>query len=197
MKLKILQAGEEVLRSETRKLTVDQIRDEKTQILIDYMIETLRDSPGVGLAAPQIGESLQIIVVEDKKDYQKNVSKQLLVEQKRKPITLKVIINPVLKIEKGDTAHHFEGCLSVDGYRAVVPRAERVTISGLSRHGKKVSYQAEGWLARIFQHECDHLQGRLYVNSMLPKTFMTEKLYTKYWAEKSVAELKEFIDLSQ
>jgi len=198
MILKIVQTGEPILRKKAKKLTRAQLKSSGTQLLIDLMIATLRDQPGVGLAAPQVGESLQIIVIEDKKEYHEKVSKDLLDAQTRKPVSLKVIINPILQIEddKNDELF-FEGCLSVDGYSAVVPRARRVTVSGIDREGKKVTVKAEGWLARIIQHEVDHLNGSLYTDKMLSRTFITSKYYADKWMKSHPSELKEYIVESQ
>lgn len=99
----------------------------------------------------------------------------MLRDQNRKSVSLKVIINPVLTIEDSSVAEHFEGCLSVEGYRAVVPRPKSAQITGLNRNGKKVIHQAEGWLARIFQHESDHLDGKLYVDSVFSKPSWQKK----------------------
>lgn len=194
MILKIVQSGDPILRKKAKKLTHAQLKSSATQQLIDLMITTLRDRPGVGLAAPQVGESLQIIIIEDKKEYHEKVSKDLLNAQSRKSVSLKVIINPILHIEddKNDELF-FEGCLSIDGYTAVVPRAKKVTVSGIDREGKKVTLKAEGWLARIIQHEVDHLNGSLYTDKMLSRTFITSKHYADNWMKSHPSELKEYI----
>lgn len=162
------------------------------------MIATLRDRPGVGLAAPQVGESLQIIIIEDKAKYQEKVPGDLLVTQDRKPVALKVIVNPILTIEEPrDDALFFEGCLSVDGYAAVVPRANEVSVSGLDRDGKEISFTATGWFARILQHEVGHLNGELYVDRMLPTTFITDKHYADKWLKADLSKLTAFIKRAQ
>lgn len=84
-----------------------------------------------------------------------------------------VILNPKLKKKGNRTAFFFEGCLSVDGFRAVVERHLQVEVTGLSRDGKPIKVDASGWKARILQHECDHLDGTLYVDKMVPRTFRT------------------------
>lgn len=183
MILKIVQVGDECLRKSSAKLTKTQIKSEKIQNLIDLMIATLRDKPGVGLAAPQVGELLQIIVIEDKKQYHKSVADELLKAQKRKPVALKVIINPVLTIIDNEQQLYFEGCLSVDGFRAVVPRALKVRVTGLDRQGQPITINGEGWLARILQHEVEHLSGNLYVDSMTSRSFMTTENFTKKWSD--------------
>jgi len=198
MILKIIQTGDKVLRKKAKKLSLSQLNSSETQQLIDLMIATLRDRPGVGLAAPQVGESLQIIIIEDKKEYQEKVSKELLEAQIRIPVSLKIIINPVLHIiDEGDDNLFFEGCLSIDGYAAIVSRANKVKVSGLNREGEKISFVAEGWLARILQHEVNHLNGSLYVDKMLPQTFITDKHYADTWMKAHPIKLTEFIIESQ
>nr|BAJ91963.1 predicted protein [Hordeum vulgare subsp. vulgare]BAJ92286.1 predicted protein [Hordeum vulgare subsp. vulgare] len=88
-------------------------------------------------------------------------------------IFLWVVINPKLKKTSKRTACFYEGCLSVDGYRAVVERHLDVEVSGLDRNGRPMKVEASGWQARILQHECDHLEGTLYVDKMVPRTFRT------------------------
>lgn len=175
MLLKLYQAGQLVLRKTAKPLTKQQLATKRTQEIIDYMIATLRDAPGVGLAAPQVGESLRIIIIEDKSSCHKKVDPKLLREQGRKTIPLLVLINPVLKVQGNQTNAYFEGCLSVEGYAGVVARAQTVTLTAWDRHGNAVSYEAHGWFARILQHEIDHLQGTLYTDKMLPASFMTVK----------------------
>src|SRR5690349_21079127 len=116
MLLKIIQAGDPHLRQSAKKVSLVTLKKPAMQHLIDLMIATLRDRPGVGLAAPQVGEPLQIIIIEDKKSYHQQVSPELLKAQGRKPVTLKVMINPILTIDEADEQLFFEGCLSVDGY---------------------------------------------------------------------------------
>ncbi|RYX78951.1 peptide deformylase [bacterium] len=195
MILKIVQAGDAILRKKAKQLTRTQLAKSETQQLIDLMIATLRDRPGVGLAAPQVGESFQIIIIEDKADYHEKVSEEMLAAQSRKPVALKVIVNPVLTIvSPADKSElYFEGCLSVDGYAAVVPRARAVKVTGWDRHGKPLTVTADGWFARILQHEVNHLNGDLYIDTMISRTFMTEKQYSKEWAKTSPDKLVEFI----
>lgn len=198
MLLKILQTGDPILRQKAKKLSLTQLKSPATQQLIDLMIATLPDRPGVGLAAPQVGESLQIIIIEDKAKYQEKVLGDLLVAQDRKPVALKVIVNPILTIEEQrDDALFFEGCLSVDGYAAVVPRANKVSISGLDRDGKEISLTATGWFARILQHEVGHLNGELYVDRMLPTTFITDRHYVDKCLKADLRKLAAFIKRAQ
>lgn len=194
MLLKIVQAGDDTLYRNARKLSITQLKTAKIQLLIDLMIATLRDKPGVGLAAPQVGEALQIIVIEDKKQYQEKLSEEMLTYQKRRPVGLTVIINPTITILDAGEEYFFEGCLSVEGYRAVVPRAKHVTISGLDRDGASIVIDADGWLARIAQHEVDHLSGDLYIDKMYVKSFIAEKYFSNNWADPDPLKMNEYVN---
>ncbi|KAK4369198.1 hypothetical protein RND71_012990 [Anisodus tanguticus] len=150
-----------------------EIGSERIQKIIDEMVKVMRNAPGVGLAAPQIGIPLKIIVLEDTNEYISYAPKDETKAQDRRPFDLLVIINPKLKKKGSKTALFFEGCLSVDGFRAVVERHLEVEVGGLDRNGKTIKVDASGWQARILQHECDHLDGTLYVDKMAPRTFRT------------------------
>src|SRR5450432_3704205 len=174
---KIVQAGQPVLRKRARQLSVEEIRSKFVQELIDRMRETMRDAPGVGLAAPQIGEPLQLAVIEDRADYQRNVKAERLTLLERKPVPFHVIVNPRLTLLETARPAFFEGCLSVTGLVGLVPRALDVHVDALDEHGQPVSIDAHGWHARILQHEFDHLQGVLYVDRAYPRTLMTQESY--------------------
>lgn len=184
MILKIRQAGDAVLRQKSKKLSDKDIKSEHIQSLIDYMVETLRDYQGVGLAAPQVGENIQLVIIEDKAKYHKKIPAKLLKEQSRKPIDLHVLINPRVIEKSKDCANYFEGCLSIDGYRAIASRSKKLKVVALDRKGKPVAVNANGWFARILQHELDHLKGILYIDGMIPKSFMTDKNFSKDWSDK-------------
>jgi peptide deformylase len=178
MRLKIVQAGEAVLRAEAAPLAPSDVRSEAVQQLIESMRETMRDAPGVGLAAPQVGLSIQLAVIEDRTDYQTAMSP----EREREPVPFHVIINPRLTPVGEELVEHFEGCLSVGGYTAIVPRARRVRVECLDERGEPTVIDAGGWYARILQHEIDHLLGTLYVDRMDPRTFMTLENQRRYWS---------------
>ncbi|XP_031286210.1 peptide deformylase 1A, chloroplastic-like [Pistacia vera] len=173
----IVKAGDPVLHEPAREVDLEEIGSERIQKIIDNMVKAMRSAPGVGLAAPQIGIPLRIIVLEDTREYISYQPKEEIKAQDRRPFDLLVILNPKLKKKSNKTALFFEGCLSVDGYRAVVERYLDVEVTGLDRNGKPIKVDATGWQARILQHECDHLEGTLYVDKMVPKTFrITENL---------------------
>jgi peptide deformylase len=127
------------------------------QELIDDMIETMRAAPGVGLAAPQIGVGQRVIVVEYGEEPEDGGSPA-------KPKKLYAVVNPEIVRHSAETVLANEACLSVPGYFGEVERFESVTVKGLNRHGRPFRLKAEGWLARIFQHEIDHLDGILYID---------------------------------
>src|SRR4030042_276586 len=123
------------------------------QILADDMVETMRQAPGVGLAAPQVDESIRLIVVEFGDE-----------DNEETPPKLYVIANPEITHTSQETLVGTEGCLSIPGVQGDVERFVAVTVKGLNRQGKPMTVKAKGWLARIFQHEIDHLDGILFVD---------------------------------
>jgi peptide deformylase len=171
MKLKIVQAGEPVLRERGRELTTEEIRSPQIQELIELMRETMREAPGVGLAAPQIGMSIQLAVIEDQPEYLEHHSAEELATLQREAVPFHVIINPKLTLLDNGSAKFFEGCLSVEGYQAVVERALDVRVECLNERGEEITIKAHGWYARILQHEIDHLNGTLYIDRMNSRTF--------------------------
>ncbi|MBA3661497.1 MAG: peptide deformylase [Gammaproteobacteria bacterium] len=173
----IIQTGDPVLRELARPVDKVEILSAPMQCLIQAMKETMWAAPGVGLAAPQIGESLQIIVIEDKKEYHQGATQEQLQARERFPVPLHVIINPVLTIESAEYVQFYEGCLSVKDFVGMVPRARNVKVEGLNEKGEPITIRAYGWYARILQHEFDHLQGMLYVDRMDTRTFSTMENY--------------------
>jgi peptide deformylase len=173
MILKICEVGNPVLRKVARCLSADEIHSKEIQGLIGYMRDTMRDAPGVGLAAPQIGESLQIAVIEDKTEYQKGLTGEQLSERQRVPIDFHAIINPRIELLTPPDVSFHEGCLSIPRLMAVVARSRFVRVTCLDEHGEQRVIEAAGWYARILQHEIDHLNGRLYTDIMQPETLTT------------------------
>jgi peptide deformylase len=171
MILPIVQAGDPVLRQVARPLRPEELRSPQIVDLIESMRETMYAAPGVGLAAPQIGESLQIAVIEDRQDYLEQLPSEDLAERERQPIPFHVIVNPRIVVVDPGPAVFAEGCLSVAGYLAEVARAQSVRVEALDHRGQPVTIEASGWYARILQHEIDHLQGTLYVDRMDTRSF--------------------------
>lgn len=152
-----------VLRRKARKVTEF---GPELQTLIEDMVETMREAPGVGLAAPQVNISQQLIVIEFGDEDNEDAPKKLY-----------IVANPeIVKLSK-ETVTGVEGCLSIPGIVGEVERAEKVLITGQNRRGQPVKIKADGWLARIFQHEIDHLNGVLYVDKA-----------TRLWQQKDEEE---------
>lgn len=153
----IIQPDNPVLRK--KAVRISSFSDAKLQTLIDDMVETMMDAPGVGLAAPQVAVSQRLIVVrlpdsteEDREEYGDLAGK------------LFVVANPKIIKTSKKMVSGIEGCLSLPGLLGEVDRHEMVVVTGQDRHGKDFRIKAEGWLARVFQHEIDHLDGVLFID---------------------------------
>ena len=191
MILPIVHAGEPVLRQQARALSPQEIKSKEIQTLLSHMRETMRGAPGVGLAAPQIGISLQVAVIEDRKEYHKDVSAEQLKLRERRPVPFHVVINPrIQNTHEDQTAEFFEGCLSLPGFFAVVPRARGVRVECLDHKGNEKTIDASGWYARILQHEIDHLQGNLYIDRMLARSLSSIDNWEKFWKGKPISEVR-------
>jgi peptide deformylase len=147
---KIVTLPDPVLRKKARKITDF---GPEIQALIDDMVETMREAPGVGLAAPQVGISSRLIVVEYGDE-----------EDEEAPKKLYVVLNPEIVRTDTEVVSGVEGCLSIPELVGNVERFESVTVRGFNRRGQPLKIKAKGWLARIFQHEIDHLEGVLFVD---------------------------------
>jgi peptide deformylase len=186
MRLKIAQVGERVLRAKARQLTRQEIISDEIQRLIRDMRETMGDAPGVGLAAPQVGIALQLAVIEDREELWSSLPAEELVEKERTAVPFHVVINPEITLLGDDTTEFYEGCLSLSGFSAVVPRARRVRVAYSDEHGELQSVEASGWYARILQHEIDHLRGTLYIDRMESRSFTSLDNWGRFWKGKPV-----------
>jgi peptide deformylase len=146
----IIYIPDPVLRRKAHKITTF---DKDLQVLIDDMIDTVRDAPGVGLAAPQVGVSSRLIVVEYGDE-----------EDETAPKKLYVVVNPEIIQSSEEKEEGVEACLSIPGLVGDVERNFQIVVKGFNRRGQPTRIKAEGWLARIFQHEIDHLDGVLYTD---------------------------------
>ncbi|WP_276599809.1 peptide deformylase [Nannocystis sp. SCPEA4] len=185
----IVQAGDPVLRARAAELAPERIATPEIQELIDTMIATMRAAPGVGLAAPQIGVPLRVLVLEDRPDLMAKLTPAELQERERVELPVHVVINPVLRPIGGDTRTFFEGCLSVQGYAALVERHAEVEVTGLDRRGQPQTLRVRGWPARILQHEVDHLDGTLYVDRMRSRSFSTGDQARARFGGRPIAEI--------
>jgi peptide deformylase len=148
--LEIITLPNPILRRKARKVTEF---GKDFRLLVDDMVETMREAPGVGLAAPQVAISLRLIVVEYGDDENETIPKKLF-----------VLANPEIVEKSEEMVFGIEGCLSVPGLIGEVERHESITVKGQNRHGQTAKIKANGWLARIFQHEIDHLEGIVYTD---------------------------------
>ena len=128
MRLKIVQVGEPVLRQLARPLLHEEIVLPETQQLIGWMHETMRDAPGVGLAAPQVGLSVQLAVIEDRPEYAKDIATERLKERERNAVPFQVLINPRIIEQSDEQVEFFEGCLSLAGFSALVKQIGRAHV---------------------------------------------------------------------
>ena len=151
---KIVTIPEPVLRRKAHSVSKF---DKNLHTLIDDMVETMREAPGVGLAAPQVGLSERLIVVEY---YEREEDE----DKEDAPKKVWAIVNPEIIKASEETLMGVEGCLSIPNLVGEVERYAVVQVKGLNRHGRPVKVKAEGWLARIFQHEIDHLNGVLFTD---------------------------------
>jgi peptide deformylase len=195
MTLKIMQVGEPVLRKQARPLSPEEIKSAPIQQLIDQMRDTMRRAPGVGLAAPQIGESLQLAVIEDPREHLDDVPEEYLAERQRRHVPFHVIVNPEITVVDPGPVTFFEGCLSLNGFTALVPRAAAVRVRCLNERAEPVVINASGWYARILQHEIDHLHGRIYIDRMQSRSFMEVENYSRYWADMDISEVLAALDI--
>jgi peptide deformylase len=192
--LKIVQVGDPGLRSLARQLNVDEVRSKEIQQLIEWMRHTMYDAPGVGLAAPQVGLPFQLAVIEDKGEYMQDIPAEARREREREPVPFHVIVNPRITSYGSGIVTFFEGCLSLNGFVALVPRSSQVTIECLDHRAEPQTIRASGWHARILQHEIGHLAGELYIDRMISRSFSTVESFNRNWKAKTIAEVQESLD---
>jgi peptide deformylase len=193
MPLPIVEVGNPVLRRAARALSPEEIRSPAIRRLIEDMRAAMHEAPGVGLAAPQVGHSIQLAVIEDLAQYHKDITPEQLAAKEREPIPFHVVINPRVVWQSEETRVFFEGCLSLPGYTAIVRRARSVKVQFLDHEGNARSVDARGWYARILQHEIDHLQGHLYIDRMVPRSFSSLDNFSEFWKGVSPREALEAI----
>ena len=173
--LKVSRLGHPVLRKPAEAVPRESIASPTIQRLIDDMIETMREYDGVGIAAPQVHVSKQIAVIEvqDNRRYPGENS-----------IPLTVLINPKILAASKQQLEDWEGCLSVEELRGRVPRAESVELEAYTRKGEKIRLHAHRFFARVIQHECDHLAGKVFLDRMPDlKTLAHLKEFVRYWQD--------------
>lgn len=173
MILKVARLGHPVLRQKAARVSPSQIATPSVQAFIQDMIQTMREYDGVGIAAPQVHVSLQMAVIEV------NHNRRY---PKAPRISRTVLINPRVKVLSKEQVLDWEGCLSVENFRGMVPRWRKIEVEAYNDKGKPVCFQASGFLARVIQHEWDHLQGRVYLDRMRDLNTLTHLTeYSRYW----------------
>jgi len=193
VRLKIVQVGEPVLRQRARPLLHEEIALPETQQLIVWMHETMRDAPGVGLAAPQVGLPLQLAVIEDRPEYSKDIAADRLRERERLAVPFQVLINPRIVERSEEQVEFFEGCLSLSGFAALVKRSRQVAVEYWDESGQPRRIEAQGWYARILQHEIDHLYGRLYIDWMESRSFMSVDNLSRHWKDMPIQSVLQVL----
>jgi peptide deformylase len=188
---RIVQVGDPVLRAATAAVDPGTVCTPAIQDLIQGMVAAMHKAPGVGLAAPQVGVSKRIIVMEDRPEMTAGLPQDVLMEREREPQPLRVLINPVMTLVGAETRDFFEGCLSITGYTAMVTRHREVAVSYLDEKGNPQEWRARGWPARVMQHEYDHLERVLYTDKMIRQSFMSTDEFKARHATKLIADLKQ------
>jgi peptide deformylase len=191
----IVQTGSPILRARATEVPAERIGTPEMQDLVKRMIATMRAAPGVGLAGPQIGVPLRVIVLEDREDLMGKLTPEERRERERVAFEPKVIFNPVLVLAGNERATFFEGCLSVNGFVGLVERSAEVDVSGLDEHARPIEWHTRGWPARILQHEVDHLDGTLYIDRMMTRSFSTAEQAKALYAGKSIVEIRRALGL--
>jgi peptide deformylase len=191
----ISQAGDPVLRMKAAPVTPERLRSRELDALVETMVATMREANGVGLAAPQIGVPLQVFVFEESEKVLA-MSPEERAEKERFPFALTVFLNPTMRVIGDERTTFFEGCLSINGYTALVTRSREVEISGLDRQGDPQTLSLRGWPARIAQHEYDHLQGILFTDRMIPRSLMTVEHLRGRFMGKRIAEIMQELGVS-
>src|SRR3954453_10560350 len=172
----IVRLGHPALRTPALPVPPERIGDPELQTLIDDMVETMHESHGVGLAAPQLGEEAQLFI------YQAAGPPE---------IPLHVVINPMITPQAREMSYDWEGCLSIPDLRGLVPRHPKVRVQGLDRQGQRLDYIATGFEARIVQHEYDHLNGVVFLDRM--RDFKTLAFFEE-WEQYLVGRSPEDLD---
>lgn len=183
--LKIAQVGHPVLREPARALSQEELASESMQRFIDDLIETMRDANGAGLAATQVYRPVQICVIE--------VGDNPRYPYKPK-IPLQILVNPSLTAIGEERFTNYEGCLSVPDLRGRVDRWARVGLTALDRHGKAVEREIRGISAGTYQHEVDHLEGKLFLDRVTDSTSLcTWEHFVRFQQPRFVGEVEQIV----
>ena len=179
--LKVARMGHPVLRAKARPLQAAEIRSPEVQRLIDDMFDTMHEYQGIGLAAPQIHVSVRLFVAGMAPDAEEEPDPDQVPEM--------ALINPEITVVGRETVEDWEGCLSIPDVRGQVPRARQIVVKAYDRNGKRVEIKASNFMARVIQHETDHLDGVLFFDRMKSfetLTFLEE--FQRYHSRRDVPE---------
>ncbi|MGH9310514.1 MAG: peptide deformylase [Vicinamibacterales bacterium] len=187
--LKVARMGHPVLRARARAIDPAVITSSRVQQLIDDLFETMHEYQGVGLAAPQVHESIRLFVAgfPPRSRAQEEEEEDEGGDDDQDSMPLMAIINPQITVEGTETAEDWEGCLSIPDIRGRVRRARHIVVNGLDRRGKRIELRASGFNARVIQHETDHLNGVLFFDRMTSfesLTFLEE--FGRYWSAREI-----------
>jgi peptide deformylase len=183
--LKVARMGHPVLRARAQPIEPAQIGSPRIQQLIDDMFETMHEYQGVGLAAPQVHESLRVFVAGFAPDDEGG-------EESPRGVPLMALINPEITPIGQEIVEDWEGCLSIPDIRGRVPRSRQISVRAYDRRGKRIEVKAGGFTARVIQHETDHLDGVLFfdrMRSFQTLTFLDE--FGRYWSEPGSDPVQE------
>ncbi|VAX30169.1 Peptide deformylase [hydrothermal vent metagenome] len=179
--LEVAKLGNPILRKIAAPLTADMCNDPDFQTFLDDMIETMEEMDGIGLAAPQVGHSKQLVIL-------KSTGNNRYPDAPNHP--LMILINPKLTHHSEEMIEGWEGCLSVEDLRGKVWRHNKVTVSGFDRKMNPLSFEAEGFLAVVLQHEIDHLSGKVFLDRMRGFSTLTHLAeFDQYWRSPSPQEV--------
>ena len=183
--LRIAQIGHPILRQPTRILTREELLSEEIQSFLDDLVETMREASGAGLAANQVYQSLRICAVEVRNNsrypYRPNI-----------PLT--ILVNPVLTPASDETFINYEGCLSVPNLRGQVRRYCEVHVEALDREGNSISTVVKGMTAATYQHEVDHLDGKIFLDRVEdPNSVVTLENFQRYCMDKVAADVEALV----
>src|SRR5690242_14839136 len=181
---KIAQIGHPVLRERARDVTRDELRSPEMQRFIDDLVETMRDANGAGLAAIQVHEPIRIAAVEVRNNPRYPYKPQI-------PLT--ILVNPVLTPVGDEQFDNYEGCLSVPNLRGVVKRYVHLRVQAWDRHGNPIEETVHGLKAGTYQHEVDHLNGKIFVDRADPATFTTWTEFERYHRAAFVEQVQQLV----
>jgi peptide deformylase len=181
--LPIAKLGEPILRQQAAAVTPEELASDAVQTLIDDMIETMRAANGLGLAAPQVFVSKQIAVLELRPNPRYPDA----------PVSgLVTVVNPVFSHLSETMIEGWEGCLSLDNLRGLVPRHQSMTLDALDRHGQPLHLAVRDFVAVVFQHELDHLWGKLFIDRMTDlSTLSHQREFDRYWSPLARSAARE------